>query len=63
MIFGKGLGVLDHLLLRLRRRDDIEYMFASRTADLDAFGLNFRILQIKLGQTGSTRDNHGKPSF
>jgi hypothetical protein len=38
-------------------------MFASRTADLDALRLNSRIVQIKLGQTRGTRDNHGKPSF
>jgi hypothetical protein len=38
-------------------------MLASRTADLDALRLNPRIVQIKLGQTRGTRDNHGKPSF
>jgi hypothetical protein len=29
MIFGKGFGILDDLLLALWRKDDIECMFAS----------------------------------
>jgi hypothetical protein len=44
MKFGEGFKILDNFLLGLGRRDDIEYMLAPRTTDLDALGRNSRIV-------------------
>jgi hypothetical protein len=44
MIFREGFKILDDFLLGLGRRDDIEDMFAPRTADLDTLGRNSRIV-------------------
>jgi hypothetical protein len=60
MIFGKGFGILDNLLFRLWRRNDVKFMLASGATNLNPFGRNSRIVQIKLGQTGGTSDNHKK---
>ncbi len=58
MIFRKGLKTLDNFLLSFRRRDNVEYMFTPGATDFDTLFRNSRVIEIELGQTGGTRDDH-----
>jgi hypothetical protein len=59
MLFDKGFEIFSDLLfLLLLRRNDDEYVLASGTTNLCPFGWDFGFVQIKLGKTGGTGNDH-----
>jgi hypothetical protein len=60
MLPGKGLKIFDGFLffLRLRGRDNKEYMLTPRTTNLCSFGRDPGFIQVELGQAGGAGNNH-----